>query len=63
MPEPTTPPDLVPRARALTARVDQQLGQSAALLVPAGVRSVVRQLADLVEDMAAQLDRLKDRQQ
>jgi hypothetical protein len=63
MPEPTSPPDLAPRARALSARVDQQIGQPAALLVPAGVRSVVRELADLVHDMAAQLDHLKDRQQ
>lgn len=56
-----TPEPLAPRARALSDRVEQQIGQPAALLVPAGVRSVVRELADLVVTLAAHIDHLNDR--
>ena len=53
---------LLPRAQALQARIDQQLGQSAALLVPAGVRSAVRELGDLVAMLAATVDNLTERE-
>jgi hypothetical protein len=55
--DPRTAP-LLPRAQALQSRIDQQLSQPAALLVPPGVRTAVRELGDLVAVLAARVDTL-----
>lgn len=52
----TPPAPLLPRARALQARIAQQLNTPAALLVPAGVRQAVAELGELVADLAARMD-------
>lgn len=49
---------LLPRAQALQHRIGQQLGQPAALLMPAGVRAAVTELGDLVAALSARLDAL-----
>jgi len=53
------PEDLAPHARALLGQIEAQLRTPAALLAPAGVRSCIGRLANLVALMAAQIDHLQ----
>ena len=58
---PTPPPnDLAPMARALHGQIKAQLGTAAAHMVPAGIRSCIANIADLLVVMASQIDHLTE---
>lgn len=47
-------------ARALHGQIKAQLGTAAAHMVPAGIRSCIANIADLLVVMAAQIDHLTE---
>jgi len=61
-PTPYTPPALAPQACALLGQIEAQLRTPAAHFAPAGVRSCIERLGNLVAVMAARIDQLQQQQ-